>query len=69
MHLERKDVVRTGALATIQLQTILLVEAPGPAVLSAYPDREEPVASGTGMIDRRLHQRLSHPRPCTPSVT
>ena len=24
------------------------------------------MASGTGMIDRRLHQRLSHPRPCNP---
>jgi hypothetical protein len=44
--------------------TVLLVEATGPAVLLSHPGREEPVAGGTGVIDRCLHQGLSHARPC-----
>jgi hypothetical protein len=64
VDLDRQDLVLTRALATVRLQPTFLVEATSPAVLSAYPGREETVASGTGTLDCRLHQGSGHARPC-----
>jgi hypothetical protein len=64
VNLDRKDVVRTGALGTIRPHTVLLVEATSPSVLSAYPGREVDLASGPYVLNRRIHQDPSHSRPC-----
>jgi hypothetical protein len=54
--------VRSRPLAAIRSESVLLVEATCPAVLLAYPAREETVPGCAGMNDRRLHQGLRNAR-------
>jgi len=64
VHLDRQHVVRTRTLGTVRLQTASAVEATGTAVLGAHPEREEIMAGGTGMTDRRLEESLGDARTC-----
>ena len=63
MHLDRQRVVRTGAFTTVALKAVLLVEATGAAILRAYPKGEKAASCGARMLDRRIHQSLSHSGP------